>query len=49
MCFLIIKKNYDEKKCYLYHIFFVSNRNFTTEHVKIPGFPGKVAKLCKAG
>ena len=39
------------KKNYFYDRFFESNRNFTTEHVKIvktPGFsriPGKVATL----
>ena len=40
----LIKKIYDDDKIfYLYDRFFESNRNFTTEHVKIikiPGFSG---------
>ena len=32
----LIKKNYDKKKFIYMTDFFVSNRNFTTEHVKIP-------------
>ena len=49
--FFNIKKFDDDKFCYLYGRFFESNRNFTTERVKIvkiPGFsrfPGKVATL----
>ena len=42
----------DDKNFYLHDKFFVSNRKFTTEHVKIvkiQGFPGKEANLCKAG
>ena len=35
MCFLIKKIFDDDKKYYLYDRFFVSNRNFTTENVKI--------------
>ena len=30
----------DEKKFYLYDRFFQTNRNFTTEHVKIMKIPG---------
>ena len=32
------KKKYMKKLFCLYDIFFESNRNFTTKHVKIPGF-----------
>jgi len=51
MCFIIENFLTITKVFYLYDRFFVSNRNFTTEHVKIikiPGFsrfPGKVATL----
>ena len=54
MCFLI-KKDDDDKKIVFYDRFFVSNCNFTTEHVKNfrffqiffsnSRFPGKVATL----
>ena len=34
MCFSIKKKLGDEKKNYLYVLFFVSNYNFNTKHLK---------------
>ena len=35
------------KKFYLYDIFFVSNQNFTTEHVKMLKIPGFYSKFLK--
>ena len=44
----LIKKIYDDDKIfYLYDRFFESNRNFTTEHVKIVKIPGFYLKFPK--